>query len=209
MKRFRLILADDHRIFAEGLERILAEHYELIDLVHDGKSLLQAVDSLNPDLVIADVSMPGMNGIDCVRHLGKTHPELKILLLTMHEDLSLASAALRAGASGYVLKHTGARGVLQAVEEVLQGRIHVSPQLESCLHSSIKSSKNGCRELTPRQLDILRLIVSGLSAKEIAAKLDLSPRTVEFHKYKAMERVGAQTSAELIQYAVKAGIGEV
>lgn len=209
MSRPRLVIADDHRIFAEGLERLLAEEYEIVAVVADGQALLDAVAEHGPDLVVTDLSMPELNGIECVRVLRESTPELKIVLLTMHEDVSMATAAIRAGASAYVLKHSGSEALLHAVKEALQGGVHVSSQLAAEVMRSLSSGKDEKRELTPRQLEIVRHLVGGLSAKEIAARLGLSTRTVEFHKYKAMERIGVETSAELIHYAVKSGIGPV
>jgi DNA-binding NarL/FixJ family response regulator len=209
MNRPRIILADDHRVFAEGLRSLLDAECDVVGIVEDGQALLDAVDDLTPDLVVSDVSMPKLNGIECVRRFRESHPTLKVILLTMHEDVDLATAAIRAGAAGYVLKHGGTQDVLRAVEEALQGGVHISSRIAREVMQALASGKNIKPELTPRQAEILRLLVDGLSAKEIAARLHLSPRTVEFHKYQTMERVGVSSSAELIAYALKKGIGSI
>ncbi len=203
----RIILADDHPLFAEGLRALLQEDFDVIAVVEDGQALLEAVEQYAPDLVIADVSMPKLNGIECVRKLRSSHPNLKIILLTMHEEISLATAAMQSGASGYLLKNGGTVEVLRAVRTALVGGTHVSPQLAAAVQSAIESGDSASQDLTPRQVEIVRHLIAGLSAKEIAATLSLSPRTVEHHKYQAMERIGVSTSAELITYGLKLGIG--
>ena len=203
----RIILADDHRLFAEGLRALLQEDFNVVTIVEDGQALLEAVEQYAPDLVVADVSMPRLNGIECVRKLKASFPKLKIILLTMHEEVNLATTALKSGASGYLLKNGGTGDVLKAVRMALIGGKHISPQLSSEVHKALQSGRSKKQDLTPRQVEILRLLIAGLSAKEIATKLSLSPRTVEHHKYQAMERVGVSTSAELITYGMKHGIG--
>jgi len=207
MSRPRIILADDHRVFAEGLAALLGATYEIAAIAEDGQALLDAVAEHAPDVVVTDISMPKLNGIECVRRLQETAPELKVVLLTMHEDVGLATAAIRAGASGYVLKHGGAKEVLRAVEEALEGGVHVSPRIAKGVLRALSDPAKSEPVFTPRQEEVVRLLVDGLSAKEIAAQLHLSPRTVEFHKYQAMERIGVNTAAELIAHAVKQGLG--
>ncbi len=209
MSRPRIVLADDHRLFAEGLKSLLDAEFEIVAMVEDGQALLDAVEEHSPDLVVTDLSMPELNGIECVRKLHETSPELKVVLLTMHEDVGLATAAIRAGAAGYVLKHGGMKDVLQAVEEALNGGIHVSSRIAKDVMQALATGRKAGPDLTPRQLEVLRLLVSGLSAKEIGTELHLSRRTVEFHKYQMMERIGVSTSAELIAFALKQGIGSV
>jgi len=209
MERPRIILADDHRVFAEGLKSMLNDDFDVVSIVEDGRALLDAVKALSPDLVITDISMPEMNGIECVRQLRESSPELKVVLLTMHDDLGFATAAIRAGASGYVLKNSGVKDLLKAVQEALQGGIHISPQIAKEVMHTLATGEEVGPQLTPRQLEIMRLLVEGLSAKQIAARLHISPRTVEFHKYQAMERIGVSTSAELIAYTLKQDSGPV
>jgi len=203
----RLVLADDHRLFVEGLASLLEPHYDVVAIVEDGEALLAAVEEQRPDAVVTDLSMPKLNGVECVRRLKASHPELRVVLLTMHEDVDLAAGAIRDGAAGFLLKHGGAKEVLSALEVVLAGGVHVSTRIAQDVMRAL-SRPGSSAALTPRQQQIASLLVEGLSAKEIAARLHLSPRTVEFHKYQAMERVGVQTAAELIAYAVEHGLGQ-
>ena len=209
MTRARVILADDHQLFAEGLKALLADEHEVVAIVGDGPSLLEAVRDLSPDVVVADVSMPELNGIECVRKLRDSAPDVKVVLLTMHEEADLAAAAVRAGAAGYLLKHGGATDVLDAVRRALEGEVMVSPSLAREVDALLAKRRLPTRELTPRQAEIVGLFAQGLLAKEVAGRLNLSRRTVEFHKYQAMERLGIESSAELIAYALKHGIGPV
>ncbi len=209
MTRARVILADDHQLFAEGLKALLADEHEVVAIVGDGPSLLEAVRDLSPDVVVADVSMPELNGIECVRKLRESAPDVKVVLLTMHEEADLAAAAVRAGAAGYILKHGGATDVLDAVRRALEGEVMVSPSLAREVDALLAKRRLPTRELTPRQAEIVGLFAQGLLAKEVAGRLNLSRRTVEFHKYQAMERLGIESSAELIAYALKHGIGPV
>lgn len=206
MSRPRIVLADDHRVFAEGLAALLGTEYEVAAIAEDGQALLDAVEEHAPAVAVTDLSMPKLNGIECVRKLQETSPALKVVLLTMHEDVGLATAAVRAGASGYVLKHGGAKEVLRAVEEALEGGVHISSRIAKEVMQALADPAKAGPDFTPRQGEIVKLLVDGLSAKEIAAKLHLSPRTIEFHKYQAMERVGVATTAELIALAVKQGL---
>lgn len=209
MRRPRIILADDHRVFADGLKSLLDDDFDVIRIVEDGPTLLQAVEELDPDLVITDISMPGLNGIECVRQLHDSAPEVRVVLLTMYDDLGFATSAIKAGASGYVLKNSGVKDLLLAVSEALRGGVHVSPLIASDVMRALASGDDTGSQLTPRQLEIMRHLVDGLSAKEIASLLHISPRTVEFHKYQAMARIGVDTSAELIAYTLKRVIGPV
>ena len=202
----RVILADDHRLFAEGIRGLLGDEYEVLGIVEDGNALLEAVADQQPDVVVADISMPGLNGVECVRALQETHPDVRVALLTMHKDVHLAVTAMRAGASGYLLKNGGAEEVLRALETIRGGGTHVAAELREEVEAALQAGPSPTMELTPRQTEIVRLFVEGLSAKEVAARLGLSRRTVEHHKYQAMERVGVSTSAELISYALKRGI---
>lgn len=152
--RPRLIIADDHRVFAEGLQGLLSQHYEITEIVEDGMALVEAVAARAPDLVVADVSMPGLNGIECVRVLRASDPELKIVLLTMHEDAGLATAAIRAGAKGYVLKHSGIRDLLRALDEALRGGVYVTAGLAAEVERALDTDRDSRRELTPRPREI-------------------------------------------------------
>jgi len=207
MDRPRIILADDHRVFAEGLQAMLDDEFHVVSIVESGRALLEAVAMFSPELVVMDISMPELNGIECVRRLRESTPELKIVLLTMHDDLGFAIAAIRAGASGYVLKNSGVKDLLFALREALDGGTHISPQIAKEVMLTLATGEETRPQLSQRQVEILRLLADGLSAKQIAARMHISPRTVEFHKYQAMERLGVSTSAELIAYTTKLGSG--
>ncbi len=213
MRRPRVLLADDHKIVAEGIRSLLEPEFELVGIVEDGRALVSAAQKLNPDVLVSDISMPLLNGIEAAQQIKKVTPKVKILFLTMHPDVTYATRALEAGASGYVLKHAAPSELITAIHEVLKGRIYLTPMiakdvLESFSGGSHKGRKSDL-ELTPRQREVLQLVSEGRSAKEIASILNISTRTVEFHKYRLMETLGLRTNAELIQYAIKHGIVSV
>jgi DNA-binding NarL/FixJ family response regulator len=210
MKKPRVLLADDHKIVLEGLRRVLEEDFELAGFAGNGHELIELARQLKPDVVVADISMPLLNGIDAARTLLEEDPKLKVVFLTMHPDQTYATRALNAGASGYVLKHSASDELVTAIHEALRGGRFVSKSLhteamEERLHQTRTRTK-GTIELTGRQREVLQLIAEGKSAKEIAAILDISPRTAETHKYKIMDELGLHTSAELVQYAIKHGL---
>ncbi len=210
MKRPRVLLADDHKIVVEGLRGILEPEFELVGTVEDGRALVAAAQKLNPDVIVADVSMPLLNGIEAAHQLKIANSQAKFIFLTMHPDVSYATRALEAGASGYVLKHSAASELVQAIREALRGRVYVTPMIAKDVLQTFMDRSNGIRrdrfELTPRQREVLQLVGEGHSAKEIATILHISTRTVEFHKYRIMEDLNLRTHAGLIQYAVKNGI---
>ena len=205
MKRPRVLVADDHRIVAEGLRGLLEPELELVEIVEDGRALLEAHDRLHPDVVVADVSMPLLNGIQAVRQLRQAGSRAKFVFLTMHPDVSYATEALEAGASGYVLKHSAPDELLTAVREALAGRTYITPRVAGAVLEALRKGESAPR-LTTRQAEVLQLVAEGRSAKEIGAILNLSPRTVESHKYAIMDELGVKTTAELVQYAVKNGL---
>ena len=213
MTRPRVLLADDHKIVVEGLRTILEQEFELVGTVEDGRALLEAAEKLNPDVIVTDISMPLLNGIEAAQQIKKLTPKVKIVFLTMHPDVTYATRALEAGASGYVLKHAAPSELITAIKEVLNGRIYLTPMIAKGVLDSFMSDPHRRRkaviELTPRQREVLQLTSEGRSAKEIASILNISTRTVEFHKYRAMESLGLRTSADLIQYAIKHGIVSV
>ncbi len=202
----RVLVADDHRIVAEGLRGLLEPRYELLAVVEDGRALLEAHDRLRPDIVVADVTMPRLNGIQAVRRLRAAGSPAKFIFLTMHPDVSYATEALAAGASGYVLKHSAPEELVTAIRESLAGRTYVTPRIAGGVLEALRRGGEAKPRLTTRQAEVLQLLAEGRSAKEIAAILDISPRTVESHKYAMMDQLGIETAAELIQYAVKQGI---
>ncbi|HOM12953.1 MAG TPA: response regulator transcription factor [Rubrivivax sp.] len=208
MTRPRLLLADDHRIVAAGLEALLAPGYELVGRAPDGGSLLALARQLQADFIVADISMPGLNGIDALRQMRREGLDVPVIFLTMHTEPAYARRALEAGAAGYVLKHAAPRELLQALQAAAQGGVYISREIAAEVLGGLhhRPERDPASGLTPRQREIIVLLVEGRSAKEIARLLDISHRTVEYHKYQAMEALGAATNAELIQLAIRLGI---
>jgi DNA-binding NarL/FixJ family response regulator len=208
--RPRVLLADDHPIVVEGLKNILAPHFELAGVVQDGRAMLEAARTLHPDVIVADITMPQLNGIEAMEILRREELEIPVVFLTMHRETAYARRALEAGAAGYVLKHAAPEELVQAICAALEGGTYVSPALAGevfrALGSGAAAPADPVANLTLRQRDILRLVADGLSAKEIAKRLDISPRTAEFHKYQMMESLGIKSSAELIHFAIKHGL---
>jgi DNA-binding NarL/FixJ family response regulator len=209
-KRPRVVIADDHTILLEGLRSLLEPHFDLVGTVEDGRKLLGAVEQLKPDVVIVDISMPLLNGIEAARQIRKADSAVKIVMLTQHDDVSFVQEAFRAGASGYVLKRSAAKELVTAVQEVLRGRSYVTPLvtrdlLDSFIPATGETANLG-RPLTERQREVLQLVAEGHSIKEIAGILNVSTKTVEFHKYRIMEELGLHTTADLTRYAIKHGI---
>lgn len=210
MRRARVLLADDHRIVAEGLKGILEPEFELVGIVEDGRALVEAVEKLQPDVVVADVSMPLLNGIEAMRQFKKKYKNIAVVFLTMHTDVMYAAEALEAGALGYVLKHSAPSELVTAVSNAFKGRTYITPLLAGALLQFHKQKSqetfDESARLTGRQREVLQLLAEGHSVKEIASILGISSKTVEFHKYGMMENLGLKTSAELVRYAVKHGI---
>jgi DNA-binding NarL/FixJ family response regulator len=208
MTRPRIVLADDHRIVAEGLKHILAAEFDLVGVVEDGRKMIEAAKALTPDVIVADVSMPHLNGIEALAVLRREGNDIPMVFLTMHREVEYALLALEAGAAGYVLKHSAPAELVQAVRVALEGGTFVSPALAGEIFHAKSNSKarDPAAGLSARQRDVLRLLAKGNSAKEIARALDISSRTVEFHKYRMMETLGMKNGAELIQFAIKLGI---
>jgi DNA-binding NarL/FixJ family response regulator len=207
VSRPRLILADDHQVVAEGLHGLLAARFDVVAVVADGQALLAAARSLEPDVVVADISMPLVGGIEATLRLRREQPGVKVVILTMHREDAYARRALEAGASGYVLKVAAPAELILAIEAALAGRTFVTPELESVLVKRRERSRTPTADpaatLTPRQREILQLLAEGRTAKEVGAVLGISARTVESHKYELMRALGVERSAELVQYAVK------
>lgn len=213
MNRVRVLLADDHRLVAEGLVRLLEPEFELLGVVGDGRELLEAATRLKPDVIVSDLTMPELNGVEALEELMKVDAGTRVVFLTMHHNAAYARQALDAGALGYVLKHSAAEELILAVRAAAAGRTFVSPEIAGELLSAMRSGEGAeldpVRNLTLRQRQILRLLVDGHSAKVIANQLGISPRTVEFHKYSMMETLGAKSTAELIRMALQSGVHEV
>ena len=210
MTRPRVLLADDHRMMAEGLKALLHDEFELVGIVEDGRAMVEAAERLRPDVIVADVTMPNLNGFEALALLRKTQPNIKVVFLTMHQNAAYARRALDAGASGFVVKHSASEELVVAIHAALKGRTFITPCLTKEVveqaESSARAGKEGTKALTSRQKEILQLLAEGRSAKEIASELTISARTVEFHKYQMMETNGLHSSAELIHFAIKHGI---
>jgi DNA-binding NarL/FixJ family response regulator len=205
MSRLKILLADDHKMFSEGLRSLLQDDYELVT-VEDGQALVDVASHLNPDIIIVDISMPVLNGFDAVRKLKKEGCSAKIIFLTMHADADLVAEALSCGASGYVLKQSVGEELTTAITQVLAGNVYLPQFVGKASHSAAERSPSHSLNLTPRQREVLRLIAQGNTMKEIAALLGISTRTAESHKYEMMDALGIQTTAELVQYAMKLGM---
>jgi DNA-binding NarL/FixJ family response regulator len=206
MKRPRVLLADDHRLLREAFAQLLVPSCDVVGAVADGRALLAAATELRPEIVVLDIAMPLLNGLDAARQLRREMPEVKVIFLTVNEDPDVAAEAFRAGASGYLLKNSAASELLQAIEEVSQGRSYVTPLatrglVENFLHPPAPGKK--LADLSPRRREVLQLLAEGHTMKEIARILKITPRTVAFHKYGMMEELGIKSSAELVQYAIK------
>jgi DNA-binding NarL/FixJ family response regulator len=213
MNRPRLLLADDHRIVAEGLKSLLAPEFELVGVVEDGLALIDAAKRLWPDVIVADITMPRLNGLEAVAQLKKINPRVKVVFLTMHQEAAYARRAMDAGASGFVLKHSAPEELVMAVRVALAGKTYLTPALTGEVLHEIKRDPQAAGDpvaaLTPRQREVLQLFAEGRSAKEIAALLSISARTVEFHKYQMMETLGLRNNTDLTHFAIKHGIVSV
>jgi DNA-binding NarL/FixJ family response regulator len=206
MKRTRILLADDHTMICAGFQKLLEPEYEVVGCVGDGHALLKAAVKLRPDVVLVDVGMPLLNGLDAGRELKKLMPGVKLIFLTMNPDPDVASEALRIGASGYLLKNSREDELLQAVRNAVRGMSYVTPQIGEAIEQRFIRNPEALsrpRQLTGRQREVLQMLAEGRSMKEIAYILKISLRTVRFHKYQIMEELGITTNAELVQYAIK------
>ena len=210
MSRPRVLLADDHQIMVEGLKSLLEPEFEVVDVVSDGREMLAAAKRHRPELIVADISMPALNGIEAAAQLRDAGVTSKVIFLTMHREVAYARRALEAGASGFVLKHSAPTELVTALREALRGQTFLSPMiagelLESYRESSSQTQDDDCR-LTRRQREVLQLLAEGRSAKEVAAILKISPRTAEFHRARILAALEIQSTAELVQYAIRHNI---
>lgn len=202
--RPRVLIADDHSIVAEGLRSVLDKRFEVVGIVQDGRALLSEAPKLNPDVIVVDIGMPFLNGLDAAERLKSLLPGVKFVFLTMNDDPNLAAAALNLGAVGYVLKHSAVSELLDAVSEVLQSRPYVTPQLRSANWAVRESrARQFSKELTPRQKEVLQLLAEGRPMKKIAEILKVSEKTVMFHKYHIMEAFHLKSNADLVLFALK------
>ena len=204
MRRNTILLADDHAIVSEGLARLLKDHdFDVVGAVVDGQALIEAAKRLRPDVIVTDLSMPGLSGLDVLARLKTEGIASKVIVLTMHHDADLATVAMRGGASGFLLKESAGEELLAAIRQALQGGFYLAPALTRDVMERMAGSSGASEpQLTVRQRDVLRLIVKGQRMKEIAATLGLSTRTVESHKYEMMETLGLHSTAELVRYAL-------
>ncbi len=205
MSRPRVLLADDHTLLLGAFEKLLSEECDVVGQVSDGRALVAAAEELKPDIVVLDISMPLLNGLEAGRQIKRTMPGTKLVFVTMNEDTDLAADAFRAGASGYLLKQSATSELMAAIRQVMEGRSYVTPLITEGLVGSLMHHDETApgNELTPRQREVLQLLAEGHSMKEVASLLSLTPRTVAFHKYRIMEQLKIKSSAELVQYAVK------
>jgi DNA-binding NarL/FixJ family response regulator len=206
LRRPRVLLADDHQMLLDALKGVLEPRCEVVDMVGDGRSLLEAAAKLQPDIIVVDIAMPQLNGLDAARQIKHSMPRVKLIFMTMNEDPYLVGEAFRAGASAYLVKQAAALELTNAIELVLKGRSYVTPSIADGLDKIALRSPNvrdHAPEPTPRQREVIQLLAEGRSMKEVASALSITPRTVAAHKYAVMELLQLKTNADLVQYAIK------
>lgn len=209
MRRIRILMADDHSLICAGFQKLLEPHYDVVGSVEDGIALLKAANELNPDIVLLDVGMPLLNGLDAGREIRATMPHIQLIYLTMNSDPDIASEALRAGASAYLLKTSQVSELLQAVHNVIRGILYVTPQISRAMEERFildPTTPHRPKHLTGRQCEVLQMLAEGRSMKEIAYVLHIAHRTVRFHKSRILEELGFTTNLELVKYALKHGM---
>jgi DNA-binding NarL/FixJ family response regulator len=205
----RVMLADDHTILVEAFRKLLESQFEIVGTVSDGRALLEAAPQLKPDLIVVDIGMPLMNGLEAGLRLKELMPAVKLIFLTMNEDPNLAVEAMRRGASGYLLKSSAASELIHAIQMALKAKSYVTPQIARGMQKAFINSPRPrvrAKTLTPRQREVVQLLAEGKSMKEVANVLHVTPRTVAFHKYRIMEELNLKTTADLIQFAIKSRI---
>jgi DNA-binding NarL/FixJ family response regulator len=204
LRRPTILLADDHVVFTDGIVRILKEHFDVVGTVTDGSALVEAARRLHPDVIVTDISMPTVSGVEALRRLKGHHIDSRVIFLTMHADAALAAEAFRLGARGFVLKLSSGEELVKAISEVLHGHKYMSAALtDQVLELMAHPAKAARTELSSRQKEVLRLIVNGHRMKEIAAHLNLSPRTVETIKYEMMRDLNVHSTTELVRHAIE------
>jgi len=206
MTKPSVLIADDHTLIVEAFRKLLEPQYEVVATVADGRALLDVASRVRPDVIVVDVGMPLLNGLAAGQRLKKSMPKVKLVYVTMNEDPDVAAEAVESGASVYLLKSSAAEELLKGIHQALKGGSYITPRVrramdESFIRSPIRRAVP--KKLTTRQMEVLQLLAEGRSMKEVAAVLDLTPRTVAFHKYRIMEVIGAKSNAELIQFAFK------
>ncbi len=205
MSRPRVLIADDHKLLVEAFVNLLEKEAEIVGTVLDGRALLKEAPRLKPDIIVLDISMPKLNGLEAAQQIKQIMPEVKLIFLTMHEDPDLAVEAFRVGASGYLLKSSAASELFQAVQEVSRGRAYVTPLIAQGMLESFAEGTGPRRvsKLTARQREVLQLLAEGNTMKEVASILNIAPRTVAFHKYRMMETLGLKSNTELLRLAIE------
>jgi DNA-binding NarL/FixJ family response regulator len=209
MMRPRIFLADDHSMLLEAFSKLLESKYDVVGTATDGRKMLAGVSKLKPDVVLMDIAMPNLNGFDAGEKLKKLLPEVKLVFLTVNDDPDMVTEAFRIGANGYLLKDSAASELFQAIDAVLASKNYVTPKINQGIISSFIKRPGGHKvhgNLTIRQREVLQLLAEGHTMKQVAADLNITPRTVAFHKYQIMENLDIKTNSELIQYAFKHGI---
>ena len=206
MSRPRILLADDHVLLAQALEHLLKPEFDVVGTVSDGRALLKAAAELTPDVVVVDIGMPLLNGLDAGEQLKALHPAIKVVFLTQNREPRFAVEAFRRQASGYVLKDAAASELTAAIRAAIEGKTYISPSIARSMSEESAAGQILLRDLSTREREVLQLLAEGKSMKEVAAVLAISPRTVEFHKYRIMELLRVRTNAELVQQAIKLGL---
>jgi DNA-binding NarL/FixJ family response regulator len=210
MSRPRILLGDDHTLVLDGFRKLLEDQCEIVGVAEDGRTLLRMAQELEPDIVTLDISMPQLNGVDAARKLKKMLPRTHLIFVTMHDDPAYVNEAFKAGASGYLLKRSAGSELRQAIQSVMDGQCYVTPLVAKGLVQSVISRGRPPvlqdKSLTARQREVLQLVAEGMTVKEIASTLNLSPKTVEFHKSQIMTQLDLHTTAELTKYALVHGL---
>jgi DNA-binding NarL/FixJ family response regulator len=203
----RFLIADDHAMFAEALRLYLEKTHTVVGIVRDGHAMVAEATRLRPDVIVVDVGMPLLNGLDAARKINLQAPNIKFVFLTMRDDPNLAAAALELGPVGFVLKHSAGQELLKAIDHVLHGKPYLTPKLRAEDWVETKArARQFSKEMTPRQRDIVQLYGEGRSMKEIAGHLDLSEKTVEFHKHQIMQAFNLRSNADLVLFSLKRGL---
>ncbi len=210
MKKLRVLLVDDHVMVLEGFKRLIEDQCEVVGMVEDGRTLLEVAPKLKPDIITMDISMPWLNGLDAARRLKKEMPDVKIIFLTMHADVAYVREAFAAGASGFLMKRSAGTELLQAIQAVSNGQYYITSLITKDLVRSILEGASNVSPqrdvLTPRQREVLQLVAEGRAVKEIATILNVSAKTVEYHKGQIMDQLNLHTTAELTKYAIAHGL---
>jgi len=207
--RPRVMLADDHTILVEAFRQLLEPHCEIVGTVSDGRALLETAKEIKPDVIVVDIGMPLMNGLEAGLRLKEQMPAVKLIFLTMNEDAGLAVEAMRSGASGFLLKSCAATELIRAIQMAMKGKSYISPQIARGMEKAFINNphpRQRAKVLTPRQREVVLLLAEGKSMKQVASVLNVTPRTVAFHKYRVMQELNLETTADLIQFAIKSRI---